>query len=338
MDIFDSLPGYCKYITDDRRVLEGIFVEHKIRFTQPAALNDPLDCNPLLKVPSTEGEHATFDVNGIEMPTVNLWYYFQLIESHLNSFGILSLTKNPTSFDMWSKYANGHKGIVIELTSEMTKDASFLSKENKPYEIGSVRYVEHSMIDISDCLDAAGLISMPTFEQHLFFEKSLRWENEREYRMVRNLQDLGKPPEGIRTGIKRDRKTIYKSDLPLDLINTVTFGAYMSIEDKHWIIEHCKNSHIQFLQCMIMPMEKDDKGLAPRVGLVPLDDEKLRRKILEMDPQLFLMGDKEILDQKHVSLKRLDDLPYYQGFEHLVKLMNKNRMTKRENPDGTSGI
>ena len=34
---------FFKYCSDDGRVIEGIFEKHKIRFTQPYALNDPLE-------------------------------------------------------------------------------------------------------------------------------------------------------------------------------------------------------------------------------------------------------------------------------------------------------
>jgi len=64
-DEFEALPGYCKYCSNTDAVLRGIFDDHRIRFTQPAALNDPIDCHPLLEVPCELGEHTRFIVDGV---------------------------------------------------------------------------------------------------------------------------------------------------------------------------------------------------------------------------------------------------------------------------------
>lgn len=41
-----KLDSYFKYLSDDSRVIKGIFEDQKIRFTQPRALNDPLEFSP----------------------------------------------------------------------------------------------------------------------------------------------------------------------------------------------------------------------------------------------------------------------------------------------------
>ena len=109
---FDS---YFKYCSNDSEVLKGIFKHQKIRFTQPRALNDPLEFNPTMRFHDSEAKYQLYDVNGISFPSIELFFRVQVIESQINAYGILSLTKIPNSFDMWSQYANGHRGFVIEL-------------------------------------------------------------------------------------------------------------------------------------------------------------------------------------------------------------------------------
>ena len=41
------------------------------------------------------------------------------LQDFANHFGILSLTANPTSFPMWLKYSDSHKGICVGFKSKM---------------------------------------------------------------------------------------------------------------------------------------------------------------------------------------------------------------------------
>ena len=315
---YADLPGYCKYVSNVPAVLEGLFVDHKIRFTQPAALNDPIDCHPLLNVPCELGQHTRYVVDGVHMPSANDWYHVQLIESRVNEFGILSLTKNPVSFDMWSKYANGHKGFLIELRSDFNTHKSMCSDVGVPYPLVPVRYCDSFELDLHECRGPGGGLLLQEFERRFFYTKLNRWASEKEFRMVRPLTDLGKRSGGLHVGTYRDFANVYAGDLPLELINTLTFGGYMPPETKRWIIERCEDTSIQFLQCMLFPKEKDENGLAPAVRLLPLDDVVLRNKVLEMQPQLLLMGNADLLAKRTVRLRTTSELPYYSFETELV--------------------
>jgi hypothetical protein len=321
----NSLRSYLKYISNNYDVLKSIFAEKKIRFTQPAALNDPLDCNPILSVPCAFGEHTDYVVNGIIMPSANLWYRVQLIESNINAFGILSLTKNPKSFDMWSRYANGHKGCLIELSLGFNTNPAFQSENQEAYPVVPVSYVDYPRIDLLECASGDGTITSDLLKGKIFYTKGVRWATESEYRLVRPLSDLGMPHGGLRTGTYRDFDTIYRGDLPFDVIESVTFGAFMPRETKLWIADQCRGTSIQFLQCFIFPNEKDEAGLAPRVELLSLEDLNLRDKVLQLSPELILLANKDLLQQDQIQLKSIEDLPYYQGFEDLVRLMYSKR-------------
>ena len=109
------LKNFFKYCGDDEKVINGIFKEHQIRFTQPAALNDPLEFNPIIRFKQSEGKYTNYIFDGIVFPSEEIRIRHQLIERQLNDFGILSLTNIPECFDMWSRYANGHRGFLIEL-------------------------------------------------------------------------------------------------------------------------------------------------------------------------------------------------------------------------------
>jgi hypothetical protein len=307
---FESFSGYCKYCSDADAVREGIFVQHKIRFTQPAALNDPVDCHPLLNVPCEFGQHTRFRIDGVLMPSAQEWYHMHLIESRVNAFGILSLTKNPISFDMWSKYANGHKGFLIELKAGFNQHPTFLSPAGSRYEVLPVKYVDVFEVPLDECQDQNGELSLEKFEDRFFYTKFKRWEGEQEHRLVRPLGDLGKPSSNFHIGTYRDYSTIYTGCLPLELIGSVIFGAFMDPEIKRWIVRQCAGTNVQFGQCILFPRERDAAGLAPAINILPLDDPSKLSKILEMKPQLFLMADDKLLATKEIQLGSIDELPY----------------------------
>jgi hypothetical protein len=328
MTEYESLLGFCKYMSDSKTVMEGVFLNNKILFTQPAALNDPLDCNPVLKIPSNGDEQSMYSFAGITMPSLNLWFHVQLVESHINEYGILSLTKNPVSSDMWSMYANGHRGFLIEFAADFPDNRSFQSKEGSSYSVRKVDYVDKFLINIETCLDKDGRLEIEKFRNLLFYQKAKRWAKEKEFRMVRPLADLGKEAGGVHVGIERDHETPYLCDLPFSTIKSITFGATMPREKKLWIIEKCSNSKIQFLQCLVYPLKMDDAGLTPHIDLLPLDDPKTMKMVLDMNPQLLLMAGEELLGHEQIAVSHLSELPYYEGYEQLVDLMYEKRKAK----------
>ena len=88
---FDS---YFKYCSNKSEVLNCIFKNQKVRFTQPRALNDPLEFNPTMRFHDSEGKYQRYDLNGISFPSIELFFRIQAIESQINAYGILSLKKD----------------------------------------------------------------------------------------------------------------------------------------------------------------------------------------------------------------------------------------------------
>jgi hypothetical protein len=92
--------SFFKYCSDSEKVIEGVFRNHKIRFTQPRALNDPLEFNPTILFTNTSPNYQVYELDGIKLPSIELFMRVQIIESQINNYGILSLAKIPDSFDM----------------------------------------------------------------------------------------------------------------------------------------------------------------------------------------------------------------------------------------------
>jgi hypothetical protein len=125
-DIGPSRVGsFCKYCSDNKEVINGIFEDHRIRFTQPWAMNDPLEFNPSIRFKS-ENKYFWLRYDQVLFPSEEWWVRSHLIERWINAFGILSLTKVYDSFDMWSRSANGHKGFLLCLKGNFNEHPCML--------------------------------------------------------------------------------------------------------------------------------------------------------------------------------------------------------------------
>ena len=267
MDVTEQeLAGYFKYCSDDPKVINGIFRDHKIRFTQPAALNDPLEFNPIIRFENNGGNYISFSLNGILLPSEESRLRHRLIEQQINEFGVLSMTKNPDSYDMWSRYANGHKGFLIEFMSDFNKHPCMLSPRNKAYPVREVQYVDEYAISIDKLTNDEGQIQLEIFKDLMFYRKLSRWETEQEYRIVRPFSDLSnyKP---LANKAHRDTERVHLFEFSLNCIESITFGACMSLENKELIKEACESSKIDFLQSVIIRDEKDALEKAPKISL-----------------------------------------------------------------------
>jgi hypothetical protein len=319
--------GVFKYCSDDDQVIEGIFEKHEIRFTQPAALNDPLEFQPVIRFEGRPSKYTNFVFDGIVFPSEELWLRVQLVERQLNAFGILSLTRVPDSFDMWSRYANGHKGFLLELRADFNKQACMRGKNGETYEVRAVAYVDQYAINIDDLVDEHGNIPFDSYNERVFFTKTSRWRYEEEYRMVRPLRDHPTwKPKSDRT--HRDRKSCYRFEFSPDCIQSVTFGACMAVEIKKRITEACKGAGIDFLQAIIVKDQEDRQGLPVCVKLVPATSFPNLLGMADAD----LIGDNENLPGRlavPVEIARLSALPYYNGNEQWVAEYYSSRKARR---------
>lgn len=151
--------SYFKYFNDSPAVMDGIFKNQKIRFTQPRALNDPLEFSPTFRFNNPDSAYRTYELDGLRLPSIELFFRVQIIESQINNYGILSVTKHPDSFDMWSHYSNGHKGFVIEFKEGFWQYPALKSRTGEQYPARKVEYVNDYSINLDKIADADGHIS-----------------------------------------------------------------------------------------------------------------------------------------------------------------------------------
>jgi len=314
-----QLTTFIKYFSDDERVIRGIFQDQKIRFTQPAALNDPLEFNPIIRFKDGGENYRNFVLNGMLYPSEEWRLRIGLVGSQMNRFGILSLTKVPDSFDMWSHYANGHKGFLIEFKADFNKHPCMISQSEGEYPIREVTYVEEYAIDIQEVSDDENFIAHQAFNEKMFFTKTSRWAYEEEYRVVRNLADYpGWKP--LDNKWHRD-PNVYLFDFSLECVESVTFGACMPRDKKKAIIDACKDTGIGFVQAVIFRDRKDRLGKPGKVELIPANDIPNFLDIHE-----FIWEEKYIEERKNpIVINHKSELPYYADNQEWVEEYEQNR-------------
>ncbi len=321
--------SFFKYCGDDPKVLRSIFENQEIRFTQPRALNDPLEFNPTMRFHDSEAKYQLYDLDGISLPSIELFFRVQVVESQINAYGILSLTKIPNSFDMWSQYANGHRGFVIELKDGFWHYPCMRSKSGDEYPVGKVEYVEDYAVDLEELVNAKNEIPLEILNRELFFKKTSRWEYEYEYRMVRPLSDslTYKPPD---TEYPYTDTNIYLFPVEWECVSSVILGANMSTENKRLIARCCVKYNVPLFQTHIIRDHKDWFGKPATVFLLPLDQYESKNNILRAKPQLFCTDSVKLGNQGIVKIAKITDLPYYKGYEGIVNRLYGNLKAARE--------
>lgn len=176
-----------KFLPPDRRTYLG---DQLLRFSQPAALNDPFECLPgLANEIAKEGierivsELKEVDSNFVrqlrENPLKIYDFFYRQAEANVNAhLGVFSLSGRWDSGLMWSHYTGSHSGFCLGFR----RNHSFFTKSDLPNRIGPspVIYSAHRV--------GVKFSRFTTDEVlRLLFTKSLDWQYEKEERLVEVL-------------------------------------------------------------------------------------------------------------------------------------------------------
>ncbi|MFG1600027.1 DUF2971 domain-containing protein [Klebsiella quasipneumoniae] len=214
-------------------------INGSIRFTQPGGFNDPFELALEIYNPNA-GHDEKIPVNFDLMPlNTDIKKYLintkmpdsccndiisrQLIKQLNNLIGILCLTKNPASHLMWAHYADDYSGALIKFDEEHDFFEGIFEVQYSP-----TRPIVHI-----DYLKDNKSIAIPNL-----CIKSDVWSYESEWRVIRALENCNP--------IKAKYKNfdIYTMDIPLEAIQSITFGERCPIEVQRNIYNKLKQTNI----------------------------------------------------------------------------------------------
>jgi hypothetical protein len=132
-------------------------------------------------------------------------------------YGLLSLSETVTSKLMWSFYSDGGRGIVIEF------DPSHAWFNNKTADNDSFRHLRQ----VQYVKERKPEYLLATKDEDLLYTKTLEWDFEKEWRIIRNFDDA---KENI--GPDSYGKDVLLFDIPPSAIQAVIFGYRTTSEDE----------------------------------------------------------------------------------------------------------
>ncbi len=148
----------------------------------------------------------------------------ELPENLSEIVGILSLTESPDDLLMWTYYAGGHTGFVVEFDSQN----AFFANENR-LGVTTARKVEYSQTVPLPYLMDNDKIAQERIV-NMFYVKNLRFQHEREWRMVAGL-DMSDNQKML-----KDKTKIFLYHFDPTAVTGVIFGARMSEENRAKIL------------------------------------------------------------------------------------------------------
>jgi hypothetical protein len=227
-----------KYVPPERLdVLRNL----RIRFTQPGVQNDPFELRPFVDGFSSPAETAkalheqleqqlpaalakfpkpfaaVAEVILADRKSAMLADAAKLVErTHPqltkeifdilgSKLGILSLSETPASPSMWDRYAAGYSGFVIEFDD---KHPWFWAQRADTDDFRHLRKVAYV-----DTLPSVYLTELSAHD--VFYSKAKEWEHEREWRVIRPLEEAS-------TRLDPD---VYLFDVPPECIRGVIEGT-----------------------------------------------------------------------------------------------------------------
>jgi hypothetical protein len=259
-----------KYLLPDRAA--GLLDKLLIRFSQASVLNDALEFKPLLKgmgtradveagvrerlkakhpeslaqvaslLPPDKAEKLIAEVVSDYADVVEANYDRSVKEVYRRldqNFGVLSLSEIPTSPLMWSHYADGGRGLLIEFDPQ---HPWFWTKRNDSDSFRHLRKVKYEE------RVPAYFLNLP--DDVALYSKSVEWSYEKEWRIIHNFNEAT-----VITG-----KDAYDTDVllfavPPSCIRGVIIG-YKATKDsvdqvKSIVAKNSDLSHVSFRRAVL---------------------------------------------------------------------------------------
>ena len=206
--------------------------------------------------------------------------------------GVLSLTRSNDNGSMWSRYAEEHKGFVVEFDTR----SAFLYNFGSPYPKFTyptpIQYSEQrpsfAAMDFAYLVNPAGLASyFDEMIQKTIFVKGLEWQSENEIRVIRSLRQA---TQKITAGGQK----IHLFGFDSLLIKNIFLGHRCTAKTKSDILAICRedrHKHVTVFkqQLPVRGYSFDFKQI--RKGVAPARQPGLTGNIEQIDPLLPIWAD-----------------------------------------------
>lgn len=171
------------------------------------------------------------------------------LQKDMNSrFGLLCLTEKPDNELMWSHYADSHKGFAIGFKTEHPFFSQRKTERDQTNCLQKVIYTNKRPSLALVNPDVSEEEAIATLVREIFLKKSIKWKYEKEWRIIKllNEADLVK---------QISEEQIYLFNYPIDCIDRIVIGAKCSSTQKMEILSFIKNNaestSIKLYECIL---------------------------------------------------------------------------------------
>jgi len=231
------------------------FTHCELYFAAPSLFNDPFDCCPPFSTTYTESDLLYYyrkknipsecsETTRMELEAkLREFVYSKLNDEHFKSemadhfmkicrdvnraLGVLCLSEVPDDILMWSHYADGHRGIVLQF------DKSRLERAFSKCWCEKVDY-NNNILTLEEINSASP--DAEKFARLVLLKKEDRWKYENEWRII------------IDPSLNKHIPHCRIDRFPKEALTGVIFGAEMSPEDKYavqmWLKENNHQAQI----------------------------------------------------------------------------------------------
>lgn len=129
---------------------------------------------------SKDGAESIFDVERMRQRAKN---FIKEINEFMQDYRVLCVTTHKDSDQMWSTYAENHKGIVLRIEPNVAKDSKF--QNFRPVEYRETRPpLYDDTLDLVEGLFGDQIARRKAILEKIVYSKTLPWQHEGEYRLV----------------------------------------------------------------------------------------------------------------------------------------------------------
>jgi Protein of unknown function (DUF2971) len=255
-----------KYLPSDRA--SSVLAKLQIRFSQVSVMNDAMEFKPPIQgvaarprleqvieerfrvlypgqleqieqmLPSQKAQQlikASISKTA-DLAELNLEKSIATIyEVNDRNFGILSLSEEPTSLEMWERYADNGQGFLIEFDPA---HPWFWAKIEQKDDLRHLRRVSY----LASRPDA---YLLDTTGQDYLYTKERKWGYEKEWRIIRNFNDAA-----INAGPDNKGKDVLLFAIPPTCVRRVVAGYHASSDsierNRQIIAANAQLSHVVF--------------------------------------------------------------------------------------------
>lgn len=151
---------------------EAIFTTGCLHYSHPSDFNDPYDCKFLLKKKKQHIYIERVATDKIRLVPIDVNELQKIIQEEINDIEVCSFSKDGLQMQMWSHYADGHKGLCLVFDDELLLDRRHCDAREVVYQDEQV---------VNDDI----LPEVPTEDVIRFiYTKERRWEYEKEVRYI----------------------------------------------------------------------------------------------------------------------------------------------------------